>query len=665
MSLNNLAASNSLLGNYSEAIRLETEALEIYKERLGTEHPNYATTLSNLATLNSYIGNFSDAINLETEAKEVLKRVLGIGHPLYVRSLSNLVSDYFISGNYEKTYFYMAKQMEYSRNYILNNWGGLSSNYQKSLWTTQFANEYLNILPYLVSQYTNKESISELFNKTCLFAKGILQNTGIEMRKLILESKDSSLIAKYHALSTNINIYNKLIEKPIKERFVNADSLKSVIQEQEMELARESKAFGDYTRNLAIGWRDIQRNLENDDIVIEFLDFPLLGTKSTMYIALTLKKNYDAPHMVTLFEKNQLKEISEDDYHTKTDVYNLVWKPLEEELNGVKNIYFTPSGELHRIGIEFLPISKTENICDVYTLHRLSSSRLLAVIQDETEGKNSILYGGLDYDEKSKAISIDSVSTKPIMRHAFNRANMDSLSLRSSFEYLEGTKKEADMIAADMKLHRVPYVYYNGTDGTEESFKQLDGTRPKLMHIATHGFFLTEEEAKKSWLTSPKMLLMAENSLKASRPVEDKPMTRSGLLFSGCNHAIQHEQIPESEEDGILTAQEISTLDLRGLDLVVLSACQTGLGDVVSGEGVFGLQRGFKKAGAKTILMSLGKVDDEATRILMVEFYRNLMNGMTKRQSLKDAQQYLRKVGNGKYNDPKYWASFIMLDGLD
>ena len=106
-------------------------------------------------------------------------------------------------------------------------------------------------------------------------------------------------------------------------------------------------------------------------------------------------------------------------------------------------------------------------------------------------------------------------------------------------------------------------------------------------------------------------------------------------------------------------------LDLRGLDLVVLSACQTGLGDIISGEGVFGLQRGFKKAGAKTILMSLDKVDDEATRILMVEFYKNLMSGKTKHQSLRDAQQYLRKVDNGKYDDPKYWASFIMLDGLN
>ena len=155
------------------------------------------------------------------------------------------------------------------------------------------------------------------------------------------------------------------------------------------------------------------------------------------------------------------------------------------------------------------------------------------------------------------------------------------------------------------------------------------------------------------------------NEESVGRFLEDKPMTRSGLLFSGCNRVFRHEQIPEGEEDGILTAHEIAMLDLRGLDLVVLSACQTGLGDVISGEGVFGLQRGFKKAGANTILMSLNKVDDEATRMLMVEFYRNLMNGKTKRQSLKDAQQYLRKVDNGKYDAPKYWASFIMLDGID
>jgi CHAT domain-containing protein len=499
-----------------------------------------------------------------------------------------------------------------------------------------------------------------------LFAKGILLSTDVEMRKLILESGDTTLITKYNNLLSNISIYNKLIETPNNKRYVDTDSLNRVIEQQEMELARESKLYGDYTHNLTISWKDVQKGLDDNDIAIEFLNFPIYNTDSTMYVALTLKKEYDSPHMVTLFEEKQLKAISEDVYYTYTDVSDLVWKPLEEELIGVKNIYFAPSGELHRIGIEYLPINKMKNISDVYTLHRLSSTRQLAVIQDETEGKNNILYGGLDYDEKSNVILTDSVSTKEsILRSAFSRANVDSLSMRSSFEYLEGTKKEADMIAEDMKQHRVPYIYYSGIDGTEESFKQQDGTRPKLMHIATHGFFLTEKEAEKSKFARSKMELRTEGGPKGGRSVEDKSMTRSGLLFSGCNHAIHHEHIPDGEEDGILTAQEISMLDLRGLDLVVLSACQTGLGDIVSGEGVFGLQRGFKKAGAKTILMSLDKVNDEATRILMVEFYRNLMNGKSKYQSLKEAQKHLRQVDNGKYDDPKYWASFIMLDGLN
>ena len=134
--------------------------------------------------------------------------------------------------------------------------------------------------------------------------------------------------------------------------------------------------------------------------------------------------------------------------------------------------------------------------------------------------------------------------------------------------------------------------------------------------------------------------------------------------MAGGNRLITRASVTESNNDGILTSQEISQLDLRGLDLVVLSACESALGDIDNG-GVYGLQRGFKKAGANTILMSLDKVDDEATKLLMVEFYKNLMSGKSKHQSLKAAQHHLRQVENAKYNNPKYWASFIMLDGLN
>ena len=640
--------------------------MEIRKIILGIDHPLYATSLFNLAAYNSENGNHTEAIKLGKEAIEIFKRTLGTEHTFYVTSIDNLAGFYMKLGNYLEAYNCLQLCLRNSQSVVLQNFTELSSHLQETMWGDKYAYRFNISLPNIATKYQTKQSISELFNKTCLFAKGILLNTSIEMRKLILESCNSAIINKYNALSSNISIYNKLLEKPIKERYMDADSLNRVIEKQEMELARESKAYGDYTHNLTINWKDVQKGLGDNDIAIEFLDFPIINTDSTLYVALTLKKGYDCPHMVTLFEEKQLKTISENDDYIQTGVFDLVWKPLEREIRGVRNIYFAPSGELHRIGIEYLPISQTENISDVYTLHRLSSTRQLAVIKDETEGKNTILYGGINYDEKSSTISTISASTeRTVLRSAVSRANVDSLSLRSSFDYLEGTKKEADIIAEDLKWHRLPYIYYSGTEGTEESFKQLDGTKPKSMHIATHGFYFTEDEAEKSNFARCKMDLMIEGVQKIGRLKEDKPMTRSGLLFSGCNRAFRHEEIPEGEEDGILTAQEISSLDLRGLDLVVLSACQTGLGDVISGEGVFGLQRGFKKAGANTILMSLNKVDDEATRILMVEFYRNLMAGKTKYQSLKDAQKHLRSVENGKYNNPKYWASFIMLDGLN
>ena len=664
ISLACLASYYSNIGNYAEAKRLAFKAMEIWQSVYGAEHPGYANILNSLAKYNASMGNYSEALLLGIEALKKTRKVFGTEHPDYIISLCNLGSFYSYTKNFAEAYSYLKQSIESSQSYILKNFVELSSNMRELLWTSKFSSYSINMFPSIVLKYQNKESISELYNMTCLFAKGILLNTDMEMRKLILESGDSLLITKYKKLLSNISIYNKLIETPYDKRFVDVDSLNRVIEQQEMELARESKAYGDCTHNLTVSWKDVQTRLGDDDIAIEFLNFPIYNSDSTMYVALTLKKEYDSPHMVTLFEEKQLKAISEDVYYTYTDVSDLVWKPLEEEFIGVKNIFFAPSGELHRIGIEYLPISKTKNISDIYTLHRLSSTRQLAIIQDNTDGKNSILYGGINYDEKSSIFMPASIDDA-VLRFAFNRAIVDSLSLRSSFDYLEGTKREADMIAKGMKQHRVPYIYYSGMDGSEESFKRLNGTKPKSMHIATHGFYYTESEYEKKQFARPEMGLVVDGFLNSGQSIEDKTMTRSGLLFSGCNRAFRHEQIHEGEEDGILTAQEIAMLDLRGLDLVVLSACQTGLGDVISGEGVFGLQRGFKKAGAKTILMSLDKVDDEATRILMVEFYRNLMNGKTKRESLQDAQQYLRRVDNGKYDDPKYWASFIMLDGLN
>jgi CHAT domain-containing protein/lipopolysaccharide biosynthesis regulator YciM len=662
--LNNLALYNSFEGNNSKAIELCSKALEICKSNRGEVSPEYSVTLANLALYYSYSEDFVKAKKLGIDALNIQKKVTGDKHPQYMALLRFVaICDIFL-GNYRNALNNVTKSISLCNSNILQFFSGLSSHQRSSYWQS-VSYLFTDLFPSM-SYQAHSNNIEDLYNQSALFAKGILLSTDMEMRKLILESDDSLLIAKYKNLSSNLSVYNKLIEKPIKERFMNADSLNRIIEQQEMVLARESRAYGDYTHNLTINWKDVQRRLGDKDIAIEFLDFPIFNTDSTMYVALTLRKDYDCPHLVTLFEEKQLKSIPENDYYTQMDVSNLVWRPLEEELKGVKNIYFSPSGELHRIGIEYLPISKTENICDIYTLHRLSSTRQLAVIQDESKGKNTIIYGGINYDEKSKAISTDSTSTKgAVLRSVFSfRANVDSLSLRNSYDYLEGTKKEADMIAKDLEQHLVPYIYYSGTDGTEESFKKLDGTRPKMMHIATHGFYFTEAEAQKSQFAGTEIELLNDGGLQAGRIVEQKPMTRSGLLFSGCNRTVCHERVPDEEEDGILTAQEISMLDLRGLDLVVLSACQTGLGDIISGEGVFGLQRGFKKAGAKTIIMSLWNVNDESTMKMMTSFYHHYLEGMSKENAFRAAQEELRKDSPYQQERPD-WASFIMLDGLN
>lgn len=522
------------------------------------------------------------------------------------------------------------------------------------------------IFPHMYSFKYPTENLINLSYNSALLSKGLLLNLSRSMSELIQSSGDQESLTLYNKMSANHTELQKQYEKPITERTLDIDSLEALTADMERELVMRSKVYGDYMKDMSIQWEDVQQKLGDSDIAIEFIDFPLYGTNhdtdSTMYVALTLKKGYDCPHMITLFEKRQLDNMTNDNIYTSIDLYNLVWQPLEEEIAGVKNIYFSPSGELHRIPIEYVPVTTTENISDRYNLRRLSSTRQLACHQDETVGEKSVVYGGLKYDVAiPNPITTDTVTGWKWDYAYVPRANVDSLNLRDSYDYLHGTKKETDSIAAYLVSHSFPYSYYYGSAGTEESFKSLDGTKPKMLHIATHGFYLSENDAEREDFVH----LQFQNEHHVHR--EDKAMTRSGLLLSGCIHALNHETIPEVVEDGILTAEEISKLDLRGLDLAVLSACQTGLGDIISGEGVFGLQRGFKKAGAKTIIMSLWKVDDDATNLLMKEFYKNYCSGIVdKRESLRLAQKAVREYkdedGNLRFDSPYYWAAFVMLD---
>ena len=328
---------------------------------------------------------------------------------------------------------------------------------------------------------------------------------------------------------------------------------------------------------------------------------------------------------------------------------------MQQYLSGIENVYFSPVGALHTIGIEYLPDENGEIFAQKYNAYRLSSTRELALPKADNRNLLASVYGGIIYDF-SKGDWDDLRSYKDeIVAEFRDLPDLTDETKRAGLSFLQGAKVESEAVSGI--LHNGNYKVSESSDvyATEESFKSLSGSGIKILHIATHGFYEPENKKKPE---SSNILLTNDKTSK-----EDRSLSRSGLFLAGAASALdpnKRKDIPEGVDDGILTAKEISRLDFKGLDLVVLSACQTGLGDVTS-DGVFGLQRGFKKAGAQTIVMSLWSVSDEATKDLMTEFYNNMMAGKSKREAFVLSQTKLRQ----KYPDPQKWAAFIMVDGME
>ena len=417
-------------------------------------------------------------------------------------------------------------------------------------------------------------------------------------------------------------------------------------------LLLDSETFGEEftSKRLNVTWKDIQKKLSDEDIAVEFIATQEEVTERMTYFiyhALVIDKDSRCPKMVTL--------IHDKGVENGTEHVSMLWNPILDQYKEVRNIYFSPDGVMHELPIENLYVDSIGFLSDKYNLYRLSSTKELVKPHKESRIENVVLYGGLSY-------SNEDVPDLAIAEGA--RANLlRGIKERGGFDPLYSTSTEIYNISELLEQNNIRTTLYMSENGTEDSFKELTGADIDLIHLATHGMFVENENVIQRKEENNFVFMESLNNKKD--PVyENTLLTHSFLVMSGGNKMLQRETATEKSNDGILTAQEISELDLSGIDMVVLSACETAKGDLTM-DGILGLPWGFKKAGVNTILMSLDKVDDEATTILMIEFYKNLISGKSKLQSLKDAQKYLREYDNGKYDKPEYWASFIMLDGLD
>ena len=336
------------------------------------------------------------------------------------------------------------------------------------------------------------------------------------------------------------------------------------------------------------------------------------------------------------------------DIHYKIG-YEIIWRTLEKYIKNGCNVYFSPVGLLHQINIEVLQDYKGKRANEKWNLHRVSSTRELCMEKPEIELSSAALYGNLTYEMDSTAMVVQSRAYRRTDNYTPTRGFVADSTMRAGWNKLPATSSEISTIQSTMQANGIETAVYTLDEGTEESFKALSGKKTPIIHIATHGFFYKDEETKgKAFFET---LSMSHNN----QP--DNSLKRSGLILAGAQKAWLGEPIPDDVEDGILLAEEIATMDLTGTDLVVLSACETGLGEITS-EGVFGLQRAFKKAGVQTLIMSLWTIEDEATSLFMREFYKQWLGGKSRHDAFISTQKFMQN----KYADPYYWAGFIMLD---
>jgi hypothetical protein len=374
--------------------------------------------------------------------------------------------------------------------------------------------------------------------------------------------------------------------------------------------------------------------------------------------------------MITLFEEKDILPyiLSKTEANTTNKIYdfyangeiikNKIWGNILPKLKEGEIVYFSPSGLFHQLAIESLPYDENRKMSDVYNLVRLSSTREIVLNKgNSNQYSTATLYGGIHYDTSTKDLLAESSNYSQEILLASRGVENDTLD-RGSVNYLPGTKKEAEKINKMLVDNNITAQLYTKNQANEESFKNLSNKHQNIIHIGTHGFTWTDSVAKKKDYFAERMQMIGEEQQYRGSIID--PLNRCGLLFAGANIALsgKSRELPEGVQDGILTAKEISLLDLRDCDLVVLSACETAKGDITS-EGVFGLQRAFKMAGVQTIIMSLWKVNDEATQMLMTEFYNNwIVKKQSKREAFNNAQNTVR----AKYEEPEYWAGFVMLD---
>ncbi|MEM6845001.1 MAG: CHAT domain-containing tetratricopeptide repeat protein [Bacteroidota bacterium] len=664
--LSNLATLYQNNDEYQKALPLLEESLSISKKILGKDHPYYSTTLLNIGLLYQDLNELEKATEYIEQAVAVRREVLGELHPDFAYARYSQAVLYHKLEQYQKaeTTFY-----EVVEDYI-----GQIQNYFPSLSEQEKGAYYQRVEPVFhafrdfvidqvyyradeVTQARRQRLLGELYNLQ-LITKAMLLDASYQLRQTIEAQNDPETVQKYERWLAVKEQLGQLYTLSRRERNAQGNAigkLESEANELEKQLSRKSETFATTVDNKRATWRLVQQQLSPTEAAVEIIR--VAQDSTILYAALTLKPDAVAPQLCFFPEG---KEMENKNYYYYQNAmkfriadelsYSKYWEPIWNQLSEeVKTIYLAPDGVYHKININSLYHTESGHyVIDELDLKMVSSTRDLVQSTPTPSGKLACLIGSPDFQfrvgyQNSEA-SIEPGEAAPLTASSM----LENTPFLFGIQELPGTRDEVESISSMLIRSQWVTKTYLGTEAREEKIKS--SRSPRVLHIASHGYFMTDLPEAGS--TNRAYGIHLQN-------ISGNPLLRSGLLLAGAEYTVHRQNSSGLEvEDGILTAYEAMNLRLNGTELVVLSACETGLGDIRNGEGVYGLQRSFLVAGAQSVLMSLWNISDNSTAELMQLFYQNWLAGQSKHQALKNAQLSIRK----QRKEPYYWGGFVLLE---
>jgi tetratricopeptide (TPR) repeat protein len=693
-SLNNLARLYMLKGDYASAEPLNREALEVTRAALGEAHPDYAASLNHLAVLYESKGDHASAEPLYRQALDVKRAALGEAHPDYAICLSNLALLLAATRRFQNAWELIVRAAEIGDRTVGQFFSVSSDRQRLAIMKTMRGDLYIALSLLAQSLGRSHEAVATAASLV-LRRKALTTEASATQREAVLRGKYHHFAPRLEELTTlKRQLAQTALAGPgpggLVEQHARLEELQAGIDRMETDLAQRIPEMNIEQYLLAADGRTVAMKLPEGVTLVEFVCFPYVdfGAASApeqerwqgRYLAFVLKAG--VPHAVRMIDLGEAGPIDRmiDEFRkslsgpagrdvtataakpnprmaaqmlaTGLPLRRAVFDPLVQTLGGCSRLLISSDGDLTRLPFGVLPTDDHRPLLDDLAISYLSSGRDVLRFGIAATGQPTapLIAADPDFDfggdRGPGAVTVAASSGR-------RSRDLDG-SLRFPINRLEGTRREGEQIARMLRVQ--PWLEGN----LLEARLKRECRSPRILHIATHGFFLEDQHRELREYVRRFGLhdQLTDEGQRMLDEVPENPMLRSGLILAGVNtwHRDGKQPLP-GIEDGLLTAEDVTGLDLLATELVVLSACDTGLGEVRTGEGVFGLQRAFILAGAKTLVMSLWKVPDQQTQELMVDFYRRLLAGDGKAEALRQAQLAMKQ----KYPDPYYWGAFVCL----